>query len=67
MLKIDEIRAMKTEKLVTTSNEIRAEITEMRRRIHMGETQNTRVLRAKRRDLARVLTVLGQELVKEKA
>jgi len=67
MLKIDDIRKMKTAELVTKSNELRAEVAEMRRRIHMGEAQNTRLLRATRRDLARVLTVLSEELTKERA
>ena len=67
MLKIDDIRKMTTEELVTKSTEIRAEVTEMRRRVHMGEVQNPRVLRIKRRDLARVLTVLGEQLAKENA
>ncbi len=67
MLKLDEIRKMKTTELVTKSNELRVEIAEMRRRIHMGEAQNTRPLRATRRDLARVLTVLSEELTKERA
>lgn len=67
MLKIDDIRKMNTEELVKKSSELRDEITEMKRRVHMGEVQNPRNLRMKRRDLARVLTVLGEELRKEKA
>ena len=67
MLKIDDIRKMTTEELVAKSSEIREEIVEMRRRVHMGEVQNPRVLRIKRRDLARVLTVLGEQLAKENA
>lgn len=67
MLKIEDIRKMDTNELISKSTELRDEITEMRRRIHMGETQNTRVIRAKRRDHARVLTVLSEELSKEKA
>jgi len=67
MLKIDEIRKMSTDELVKKSTEIRDEVTEMRRRVHMGEVQNPRVLRVKRRDLARVLTVLGEQLAKENA
>lgn len=67
MLKIDDIRKMSTSELVAKSTELRDEITEMKRRVHMGEVQNPRVLRIKRRDLARVLTVLGEELRKENA
>jgi len=67
MIKMEEIRAMKTEKLATESTKLRDEIAEMRRRVHMGEMQNTRALRAKRRDLARMLTVLSEQLSKENA
>ena len=31
----------------------------------LGEIQNVRVTRTKRKDLARMLTVLGEQLVKE--
>ena len=67
MIKMEDIRAMKTEKLATESTNLRDEIAEMRRRIHMGEMQNTRTLRMKRRDLARMLTVLSEQLSKENA
>ena len=67
MLKMEEIRKMETAALVSTSTKMRDEIAEMKRRIHLGETQNTRVLRVKRRELARILTVLSEELAKEKA
>jgi len=67
MLKMEEIKKMSTSDLVTKTTESRTEIAEMRRRIHMGEMQNTRVLRQKRRDLARMLTVLSEQLSKENA
>jgi ribosomal protein L29 len=67
MLKMEEIRNMSTEKLAKESTALRDEIAEMRRRIHMGEVQNTRVLRVKKRELARMLTVLSEQLSKENA
>ena len=67
MIKMEEIRNMSTEKLATESTKLRDEIAEMRRRVHMGEMQNTRTLRMKRRDLARMLTVLSEQLSKENA
>ncbi len=67
MIKMEDIRAMSTEKLATESTKLRDEITEMRRRVHMGEMQNTRTLRTKRRELARMLTVLSEQLSKENA
>lgn len=67
MIKMEDIRNMSTAKLATESTKMRDEIAEMRRRVHMGEMQNTRTLRMKRRDLARMLTVLSEQLSKENA
>lgn len=67
MIKMEDIRSMSTEKLATESTKLRDELAEMRRRVHMGEMQNTRMLRTKRRDLARMLTVLSEQLSKENA
>lgn len=64
-MKIAEIRKLSTGDLATESTKLREEITELKRRLHMGEVQNVRVIRTKRKDLARVLTVLGDQLVKE--
>jgi len=66
-MKMEDIKKMSTEDLVSKTTEFRSEIAEMRRRVHMGEMQNTRVLRQKRRDLARMLTVLSEQLSKENA
>lgn len=67
MAKMEEIRNMKAEELVKMTSSLREEIAEMKRRIHMGEVQNPRVVRLKRRELARMLTVLGEHLSKERA
>lgn len=64
-MKIVEIRKLKTEDLTTESTKLREEIAEIRRRIHMGESTNVRQLRNKRKDLARMLTVLSEQLTKE--
>ncbi len=64
-MKAIDIRKMKTEELVKEVTSIRTEIAELKRRIHMGETQNVRVIRAKRRDLARMLTVMTEQIAKE--
>lgn len=64
-MKAIEIRKMKTEDIIKEVSNVRDEIAELRRRIHMGETQNVRVIRAKRRDLARMLTVMSEQLTKE--
>jgi ribosomal protein L29 len=64
-MKIVEIRKLSTKELTTESTKLRDEIVELRRRLYSGEVQNVRVLRNKRKDLARVLTVLGEQLQKE--
>ncbi len=64
-MKVAEIRKMKTADIVSAVTQTREEIAELRRRIHMGETQNVRVLRTKRKDLARMLTIMSEQLAKE--
>jgi ribosomal protein L29 len=64
-MKIAEIRKRSTAELASESTKLREEIAELRRRLYSGETQNVRILRSKRKDLARVLTVLGEQLQKE--
>ena len=64
-MKVIEIRKLTTEQLATESTKLREEIVEMKRRLHLGEVQNVRIIRAKRKDLARMLTVLSEQLAKE--
>jgi ribosomal protein L29 len=64
-MKVVEIRKLSTAELATESTKLREEIVEMKRRMHMGEVQNVRVIRNKRKDLARMLTVLSEQLAKE--
>lgn len=64
-MKTAEIRKMKTADIMKAVSTTREEIAELKRRIHMGETQNVRVLRAKRKDLARMLTIMSEQLAKE--
>jgi large subunit ribosomal protein L29 len=64
-MKVVEIRKLSTNELATESTKLREEIVELKRRLHMGELQNPRMIRNKRKDLARMLTVLGEALSKE--
>jgi large subunit ribosomal protein L29 len=64
-MKVADIRKLSTTELTTEQTKLRDEITELRRRLYSGEVTNVRVIRAKRKDLARVLTVLGEQLAKE--
>ncbi len=65
-MKIADIRKLSTADLTTESTKLRTEIADLKRRIHLGEVQNVRVIRGKRKDLARMLTVLSEQLAKEK-
>lgn len=64
-MKVVDIRKLSTEDLTKQSVKLREEIVELRRRVVLGEVQDVRAARAKRKDLARVLTVLGEQLTKE--
>ncbi len=64
-MKVAEIRKLSTAELTTESTKLREEIVELRRRLHLGEITNNRAIRAKRKDLARMLTVLSEALIKE--
>lgn len=64
-MKVADIRKLSTAELASESTKTREEITELKRRLHLGEIQNTRVIRNKRKDLARMLTVLSEALMKE--
>ncbi|MCA9333711.1 50S ribosomal protein L29 [Candidatus Saccharibacteria bacterium] len=64
-MKVVEIRKLTTKQLTQESTKLREEIAELRRQFAMGEMQNSRVIRNKRKDLARMLTVLSEQLAKE--
>jgi ribosomal protein L29 len=64
-MKVAEIRKLSTKELTTQTTKLRDEIAELKRHIYMGDSQNVRSVRNKRKDLARMLTVLGENLTKE--
>jgi len=64
-MKVVDIRKLSTTELTAESTKLREEIIELQRRLHLGEIQNNRIIRNKRKDLARLLTVLGEALTKE--
>jgi ribosomal protein L29 len=65
-MKIIDVRKISTADLTVQVTKLREEIVELRRKIHLGEVTNVRSLRMKRKDLARMLTVLSEQLDKEK-
>ena len=64
-MKIVDIRKLSTSELTKESSKVRDEIAELKRKLQLGEINNVRAIRHKRKDLARILTVLGEELLKE--
>ena len=64
-MKIADIRKLSTAELTVESTKLREEIAELKRRLVSNEVQNVRVIRSKRKDLARMLTVLSEQLAKE--
>ena len=64
-MKTADFRKLSTAELATEATKLRTEIIELKRRLVMGELQNNRIIRGKRKDLARMLTVLGEHLAKE--
>ena len=64
-MKIADIRKLSTQELTAETVKLRDEIADLKRHIYLGDNQNVRAVRAKRKDLARMLTVLSEQLVKE--
>lgn len=64
-MNILDIRKQTTTELTTNATALREEIAELKRRMRSGEIQNVRIVRHKRKDLARILTVLSEQLIKE--
>lgn len=64
-MKIAEIRKLSTSELTVQATSLRDEIAELKRQVTLGEASNVRLIRGKRKDLARTLTVLGEHLAKE--
>ena len=62
---MDKLNTVKATDLQKQSIALRAEITDLRRGIKTGDVQNTQAVRAKRKELARVLTLLAKPVVEE--
>jgi large subunit ribosomal protein L29 len=64
-MKVTDIRKLSTHDLTKQSSDLREEIADLKRRAALGEVQNVRLIRTKRKDLARMLTILSEQLAKE--
>jgi len=60
-MKASELRELSTEELVAKSNELRGELFNANVRLSTGQLGNTAKLRALRRDVGRVETVLREK------
>ena len=65
-MKIVDIRKLNTDELARESTKLRDEIVDLKRQLYSGEVTNVRAIRGKRKDLARMMTVLSEQLAKEK-
>jgi ribosomal protein L29 len=66
-MKVVEIRKLSTAEITSETTKLREEIAGLKRGLHTGEVHNVRIIRNKRKDLARMLTVLSEQLTKETA
>ena len=66
-MKVVEIRKLSTAELTTETTRLREEIARLKRGMNTGEVSNVRAIRGKRKDIARMLTVLSEQLSKETA
>lgn len=64
-MKIADIRKYDTSELAKESTRLREEITQLKIKLYAGELMNVRLIRAKRKDLARMMTVMSEQLAKE--
>lgn len=64
-MKVADIRKLSTAQLTKDVTRLREEIAEQRQKMALGDTKNVRIIRGKRKDLARMLTVLSEQLSKE--
>lgn len=64
-MKITDIRKLDTSELAKESTKLRDEIAQLKIKLYAGELMNVRVIRGKRKDLARMMTVMSEQLAKE--
>jgi len=66
VLKASEIRKMTPEERLLKLNELRVELVKLRLQSRVGTLTNTARIRNVRRDIARILTVMREESIKER-
>ena len=57
----EELRARTTDELIKELRDLRIEVTKLAIDMKMGKVENTNTLYGKKKDIARILTYLGQK------
>ena len=65
-MKINDIRKLSTSDLTDQSTKLRDEIFDLKHQLRLGQLTNVKIIKLKRKELARMLTVLSEQLLKEK-
>lgn len=60
-MKAKELRALSVEELRKKERELRRELFNLRFQLSKGELQNVRRIRAVRKDIARILTIISEK------
>ncbi len=64
-MKINDIRKLSTSDLTDQSTKLRDEIFDLKHQLRLGQLTNVKIIKLKRKELARMLTVLSEQLLKE--
>lgn len=62
----DDVRKMKPEERIKLLNELKMELTKLRHQAQVGVLDNPSKVRVIRKNIARILTVINEEKLKEK-
>lgn len=60
-MKADDLRALESDQLKLRLDEMKRELFQLRMDLHSGQLTNTNRLKDVRRDIARAITVLGEQ------
>jgi large subunit ribosomal protein L29 len=66
MIKADDIRKMSPEERLKKLNELREELMKLRLKAEMGTLDNPGAIRAIRKTIARILTIMREEQLKQR-
>lgn len=67
MLKVDELQNLSKEELVEKEGQLKKQLMQLRFDAKLGKLEKHSTIKEKRRDIARVLTVLSQQAIATKS